>query len=105
MIFCDGVGTHLGYHVVKKAIALGTEILLRALHLSCVLQGEDTVNFNVKYMHVCMLVVVDVDVVIVVDDVVVAAASLTDDVNYASVANAHANDDDDDACSDVVAFA
>ena len=47
MIICDGVGTHLGYHVVKKAIELGIEILLRVPHLSFVLQGEDTVNFKV----------------------------------------------------------
>jgi hypothetical protein len=47
VIICDGVGTHLGYHVVKKAIELGIEILLRVPHLSFVLQGEDTVNFKV----------------------------------------------------------
>ncbi len=44
----NGVGTHLGYHVVKKAIDLGMEILLRVPHLSFVLQGEDTMNLKVK---------------------------------------------------------
>ena len=48
VIICDGVGTHLGYHVVKKAIELGMEIVLRVPHLSFVLQGEDTINFKVK---------------------------------------------------------
>ena len=48
MLICDGVGTHLGYHVVKMAIELGIEIMLRVPHLSFVLQGEDTVNFKVN---------------------------------------------------------
>ena len=48
VIICDGVGTHLGYSVVKKAVDLGMEILLRVPHLSFVLQGEDTINFKVS---------------------------------------------------------
>ena len=51
-------GTYLGYHVVKKTVALGMEILLRVPHVSFVLQGEDTVNFKVKYMPAYLLVVV-----------------------------------------------
>ena len=47
MIICDGVGTHLGYHVVKMAIELGIEILLRVKHLSFMLKGEGTVTFKV----------------------------------------------------------
>jgi hypothetical protein len=54
VIISDGVGTHLGYSVVKKTISLGMEILLRVSHLSFVLQGEDTVNFKAKYMHACL---------------------------------------------------
>jgi hypothetical protein len=54
VIICDGVGTHLGYEVVKKAIALGMEILLRVPQLSFVLQGEDTVNFKVKCLLACL---------------------------------------------------
>jgi hypothetical protein len=48
VIICDGVGIHLGYHVVKKALELGMEFLLRVHHLNFVLQGEETVNFKVK---------------------------------------------------------
>ena len=55
VIICDGVGTHLGYHVVKKTIDFGMEILLRVPHLSFVLQGEDTVNFKMKYLPACLL--------------------------------------------------
>ncbi len=47
VIICDGVGTHLGYQVVKKAIELRMDIMLRVPLLSFVLQGEDTVNFKV----------------------------------------------------------
>jgi len=47
-IICDGVGTHLGYHVLKKALELGMEIIMRVPHLSFALQGEDTVNFKVN---------------------------------------------------------
>ena len=43
---CDGVGTHLGYSVVMKALELGLEILLQVPHLSYALQEEDTVNFK-----------------------------------------------------------
>jgi hypothetical protein len=52
-IICDGVGTHLGYNVVKKAIDLEMEILLRIPHLSFVLQGEDTMDFKVKVTLIC----------------------------------------------------
>ncbi len=44
VVICDGVGTHLGYYVVMKALELGLEILLRIPHLSHILQGKDTVN-------------------------------------------------------------
>ncbi len=50
VIICDGIMTHLGYHVGTKAIALGMEILLRVPHLSFVLQGEDTINFKVTLL-------------------------------------------------------
>ena len=46
VIVCDGVGTHLCFTVIEKAIELGMEILLRVPNLSFVLQGEDTVNFK-----------------------------------------------------------
>ncbi len=108
MIICDGVGTaHLGYQVVKKAIALGMEILLRAPHLSFVLQGEDTINFKVKYMHASLLACLPIVVVVVVVVVVVAAARDAGEVaiDDDTVANAHANADVDDACSGAAGFA
>ena len=46
VIFCDGVGTHLGINVLETAIEMGSEIVLRVPHLSFVLQGEDTINFG-----------------------------------------------------------
>ena len=55
VIICDGVGTHLGYQVVMKAVELGMEILLRVPHLSFVLQGEDTINFKVTLNPYLML--------------------------------------------------
>jgi len=97
---CIGLDPNLGYHVVKTAISLGMEILLRVPHLSVVLQGEDTVNFKVKYMHACLL-----DVVVAADVAAVVVAAATVDVDDALAANAHANADVDDACSDVVASA
>jgi hypothetical protein len=49
VIVCDGVGTHLGYSVVKKAVDPGMEVMLRVPHLNYLLQGEDTMNFTVSY--------------------------------------------------------
>jgi hypothetical protein len=46
VVICDGVRTHLAYSVVKKAVDLGLEIVLRVPHLRFVLQGKDTVNFK-----------------------------------------------------------
>ena len=51
MVICYGVGTHLGYNDVMKALELGLEILLRVPHLSHILQGEDTVNFKELRAH------------------------------------------------------
>ena len=51
----DGVGNHLGYQVVMKAIELGMENLPRVPHLNFVLQGEDTVNFKVTINPSLML--------------------------------------------------
>jgi len=48
---CDGVGIHLGYDVVTKAIDLGPGILLRVPNLSFALQGEDTLNFKELKFH------------------------------------------------------
>ena len=48
VVVCDGVGSHLCFSVVEKAIELGMEILLRVPNLSYILQGEDTVNFKVS---------------------------------------------------------
>jgi hypothetical protein len=45
------VGTHIGYSVVKTAVDLGLEILLRVPHLSFALQGEDFVNFKELKAH------------------------------------------------------
>ena len=53
VIICDGVGSHLCFAVIEKAIELGMEILLRVPNLSFVLQGEDTVNFKASYTHFC----------------------------------------------------
>jgi hypothetical protein len=87
VIVCDGVGTHLGYSVVKKAVDMGMEILLRVPHLSYLLQGEDTMNFKVSYcppddfdasfvsIVVVVVIVADAaDVVVVVAVVVVVVA-------------------------------
>ena len=46
VIFCDGVGTHLGITVLETALEMGCEIILRVPHLSFVLQGEDTISFG-----------------------------------------------------------
>ena len=46
VIVCDGVGTHLCYQVIERAIKCGLEILLRVPNLSFVLQGEDVINFK-----------------------------------------------------------
>ena len=46
VVFCDGVGTHLGFIVLETAVENGLEIVLRVPHLSYRLQGEDTVNFG-----------------------------------------------------------
>ncbi len=40
VIVCDGVGSHLCFNVIEKAIELA--------NLNFVLQGEDTVNFKVN---------------------------------------------------------
>ena len=55
VVICDGDGTHLAYSVVKRAIELGLEIVLRVPHLSWVLQGEDTVNFKVFLILQCFM--------------------------------------------------
>jgi hypothetical protein len=55
-------------------------------------------------MHACLFVVVDVDVV-VDDDDVVSEAFVTVDVDDATITNAHAIADGDDACSDATTFA
>ncbi len=78
VVICDGVGTHLAYAVVKRAVELGLEIVVRAPHLSNVLQGEDTVNFKVSAIDIIILascvalVIVDHVAVIFVAFVVVA---------------------------------
>jgi hypothetical protein len=46
VIICDGVGTHIGYYVLKTAVELGIEILLRVPNLSFALKGEDLINFK-----------------------------------------------------------
>ena len=46
VIFCDGVGTHLGITVLEAALDMGAEVILRVHHLSFILQGEDTINFG-----------------------------------------------------------
>ncbi len=51
MVICDGVGTHLGYKVVMKALELALEMFVRVPHLSHILQGEDTVNIKVLKAH------------------------------------------------------
>jgi hypothetical protein len=100
VIICDGVGTHLGYHVVKMAIELGIEILLRVPHLSFVLQGEDTVNFKVTacLFSTCLRAFAAAVVVVVV--AAAAASAYAYDV-AAAAANAYADADvtrsDDDA--------
>jgi hypothetical protein len=58
VIICDGIGTHLGYHVGKKAINMGMEIMLRVPDLCFVLEGEDTINFKVLVMVMMMVVLV-----------------------------------------------
>ncbi len=59
VIVCDGVGSHLCYSVIEKAIELGMEILLRVPNLNYVLQGEDTVNFKVNTTTIATYDVVD----------------------------------------------
>ena len=54
VVTCDGVGTHLAYSVVKRAIELGLEIVLRVPHLTWVLQGKYTVNFKVFFLQYFM---------------------------------------------------
>ena len=55
VIFCDGVGTHLGITVLETAIEMGAEVILRVPHLSFVLQGEDTINFGpLKVSYNCI---------------------------------------------------
>lgn len=51
VIFCDGVGTHLGIAVLEAALELGVEICMPVPHLSHILQGEDTVNFGPLKVH------------------------------------------------------
>jgi hypothetical protein len=51
VVIWDGVGTHLGYAVVMKALDLGLEILVRVPHLSHIFEGEDTVNFKELKAH------------------------------------------------------
>ena len=46
VIVCDGVGTHICYDVIERAIKFGMEILLRVPNLSFALQGEDLINFK-----------------------------------------------------------
>ena len=46
VVFCDGVGTHLGLKVLEAAVDNGIEVVLRVAHLSFRLQGEDTVKFG-----------------------------------------------------------
>ena len=95
MIICDDIGTYLGYEVRKKTIELGMEILLRVPHVSFVLQCENTVNFKVKYLPACMPTCLP--------SATTAAARATRAVvvvDDATPANAHANADADDACSD-----
>ena len=46
VIVCDGVGTHICYEVIERAIKGGMEILLRVPNLSFALQGEDIENFK-----------------------------------------------------------
>ena len=46
VVFCDGVGTHIGFTMLEAAVNNGLEIALRVPHLSFRLQGEDTENFG-----------------------------------------------------------
>ncbi len=90
VIVCYGVGSHLCFVVVEKAIELGLEILLRVPNLSYGLQGEDTVNFKVSTTLLCYYV----DVVVAAATVVVALAAIvvdaTDAFADADVASAFA---------------
>jgi hypothetical protein len=72
---CDGVGTHLGYSVVKKAVDLRMEILVRVPYPIFMVQGEDTTNFKVSLCPPDDFVAVVVD-----DDVVDDVATNVDDV-------------------------
>jgi hypothetical protein len=96
VIVCDGVGSHLCYNVIEKAIELGMEILLRVPNLGFVLQGEDTVDFKVNttiiatnVVAVIVVAVVDVDVVV---HVTAAAIAISIDVAAAAVFVATAAD-------------
>ena len=51
VVICNGVGTHLGYSVVKKAVEMVLAIVLRVPHLSHIMQGEDTVNTKELKSH------------------------------------------------------
>ena len=48
VIVCDGVGIHLCFAAIEKAIELRMDILLRIPNLSFALHGEDTVNSKVS---------------------------------------------------------
>jgi hypothetical protein len=107
VIICDGVGTHLGYNVVRKAIDLGMEILLRFPHPSFVLQGEDTMNFKVKttrLLRLCLCFCCCCYCACLPRAAVVAAAAAVATAATAGVAAAKANADADDACSDADAL-
>ncbi len=76
---------------MNLAIELGLEIILRVPHLSFVIQGEDTINYN---MTACLIVYMML-LVVAIDALVVAAAFT---LSVVDVANANA--DDDVACYD-----
>jgi hypothetical protein len=54
-VMCDGVGSHLCYNVIEKAIEMGMEILLRVPYLSYIVQGEDIVNFKVTSLLLLLM--------------------------------------------------
>ena len=90
VIVCDGVGSHLCFTVVEKAIELGIEILLRVPNPSYVLQGEGTLNFKVNTPTIATVVVaidvVAIAYVVVVADVVGVVVAVAADATVAVVA-------------------
>ncbi len=91
---------------MRKAIALGMEILLRVPHFSFVLQGEDTINFKITSTRMLCFACLprDDDVADVVAAASVATADVVATAAIAGIVVANANPNVDDACSDVDAL-